>query len=137
MLWRWGPALRYNFRLGRGVARRGSAPAWGAGGRRCESSRPDQTIFRIAATRGYFFVERPVGQGRQRRGRRSSKVVAPTRCETPMSASDSIPARPITTLIPAGLHYQEAQILAPVRAGDRVENYQTTRVAKDGARKQI
>ncbi len=54
-----------------------------------------------------------------------------------MSASDSIPARPITTLIPAGLHYQEAQILAPVRAGDRVENYQTTRVAKDGARKQI
>src|SRR5260221_636311 len=62
-------------------------------------------------------LKRPVGQGRQRRGRRSNKVVAPTRCETPMSASDSIPARPITTLIPAGLHYQEAQILAPVRAG--------------------
>ena len=32
---------RYNRRFGRGVAQPGSAPAWGAGGRKFESSRPD------------------------------------------------------------------------------------------------
>ena len=32
---------RYNPRFGRGVAQPGSAPAWGAGGRKFESSRPD------------------------------------------------------------------------------------------------
>ncbi len=34
-------ADRYNAKFGRGVAQPGSAPAWGAGGRKFESSRPD------------------------------------------------------------------------------------------------
>ncbi len=40
------PVLQYIFHitLHRGVAQPGSAPAWGAGGRRFESSRPDQII---------------------------------------------------------------------------------------------
>ena len=37
--------LAYNSRFGRGVAQPGSAPAWGAGGRKFESSRPDQFQF--------------------------------------------------------------------------------------------
>ena len=32
----------------RGVAQPGSAPAWGAGGRRFKSSRPDQLFYRTA-----------------------------------------------------------------------------------------
>ena len=45
--------------------------------------------------------------------------------------------RPITVIIPPELHHEEARILARVRAGERVEHYETTRVAKDGTRKRI
>jgi PAS domain S-box-containing protein len=45
--------------------------------------------------------------------------------------------RPITVIIPPELHYEEAQILARIRAGERVEHYVTTRVAKDGTRRKV
>jgi PAS domain S-box-containing protein len=45
--------------------------------------------------------------------------------------------RPIITIIPPELHHEEAEILAKIRAGKRVEHYVTTRVAKDGTRKRI
>jgi hypothetical protein len=37
------PAAYYNIHLIRGVAQPGSASAWGAGGRRFKSCRPDQS----------------------------------------------------------------------------------------------
>jgi PAS domain S-box-containing protein len=43
--------------------------------------------------------------------------------------------RPITVIIPPELHAEEAHILSKIRAGERVEHYVTTRVAKDGTRK--
>jgi PAS domain S-box-containing protein len=39
---------------------------------------------------------------------------------------------PIMRLIPPELHHEEAEILAKIRRGERVEHYQTRRVAKDG-----
>jgi len=45
--------------------------------------------------------------------------------------------RPITVIIPPDLHPEEADILSRIRAGQRVEHYVTTRVAKDGTRKKI
>jgi PAS domain S-box-containing protein len=51
--------------------------------------------------------------------------------------SAEIVGRPITTIIPPELHHEEAQILAQVRAGKRVEHYKTVRVAKDGTRKSV
>lgn len=45
--------------------------------------------------------------------------------------------RPITILIPPELHHEEAQILAKIKAGERVDNYQTTRITKGGTRKAV
>ena len=45
--------------------------------------------------------------------------------------------RPITTLIPAELMHEEAAILAKIRAGDRIDHFLTTRVAKDGSRRLV
>jgi len=45
--------------------------------------------------------------------------------------------RPITVVIPPELHHEEADILSRIRAGERVEHYVTTRVAKDGTRKKV
>ena len=45
--------------------------------------------------------------------------------------------RPITTIIPPELHHEEADILARIRAGERVEHYETVRLAKGGARLDI
>ena len=50
---------------------------------------------------------------------------------------EEIVGRPITTIIPPELHYEEADILAKVKAGERVEHYRTTRVAKNGVRKTV
>jgi PAS domain S-box-containing protein len=50
---------------------------------------------------------------------------------------EEIVGRPITVIIPPELHAEEAHILAKIRAGERVEHYVTTRVAKDGTRKKI
>ena len=40
--------------------------------------------------------------------------------------------RPITVIIPAQLHGEELQILARVRSGERVDHFETIRMAKDG-----
>lgn len=45
--------------------------------------------------------------------------------------------KPITTIIPPELHHEEAQILAKIRAGERVEHYETRRVAKDGTLRHV
>ncbi|HET9109030.1 MAG TPA: PAS domain S-box protein [Steroidobacteraceae bacterium] len=42
--------------------------------------------------------------------------------------------KPITTIIPPELHAQEIEILSRLRHGERIEHYETVRVAKDGHR---
>src|SRR5262249_25592198 len=49
------------------------------------------------------------------------------------SASEMI-GQPILRLIPPELHDEEARILAKLRAGERMEHYDTVRVTKDGRR---
>jgi len=48
--------------------------------------------------------------------------------------SDEALGQPITLIIPSELQAQEQQILAQVRQGERVEHYDTVRIAKDGRR---
>ena len=45
-----------------------------------------------------------------------------------------IVGKPITTIIPPELHSEEVEILARLRRGERVDHYETVRVAKDGRR---
>jgi PAS domain S-box-containing protein len=45
--------------------------------------------------------------------------------------------RPITVIIPPELHHEEAHILSRIRAGQPVDHFVTTRVAKDGTRKKV
>jgi len=45
--------------------------------------------------------------------------------------------QPILKLIPEQLQYEEAQILAKLRAGERIERYETVRKRKDGERLEI
>jgi PAS domain S-box-containing protein len=45
--------------------------------------------------------------------------------------------RPITTIIPPELQAEEVQILARLRAGERVDHFETMRVAKDGHRIEV
>jgi two-component system, chemotaxis family, CheB/CheR fusion protein len=47
-------------------------------------------------------------------------------------SADEAVGQPITFIIPAELQSEEAEILAKLRQGERVEHYETTRVAKDG-----
>jgi PAS domain S-box-containing protein len=47
------------------------------------------------------------------------------------TASEMI-GQPITRLIPPKLHGEEEQMLSRLRRGERIEHYETTRVAKDG-----
>jgi len=42
--------------------------------------------------------------------------------------------KPITIIIPAELHAEEREILAKIRAGERLEHFDTVRVAKSGRR---
>src|SRR4029079_8407201 len=51
--------------------------------------------------------------------------------------SEEMVGRPITVIIPPELHQEEAQLLAKIRKGERVEHYVTTRVAKDGTLKKV
>jgi PAS domain S-box-containing protein len=43
----------------------------------------------------------------------------------------------ITVIIPPELHDEEAEVLARLRRGERVEHFETTRVAKDGRRIEV
>jgi PAS domain S-box-containing protein len=45
--------------------------------------------------------------------------------------------KPITTIIPLELQAEEVQILARLRRGERMEHYETVRVAKDGRRIEV
>ena len=45
-----------------------------------------------------------------------------------------IVGKPITTIIPPELHAEEVEILARLRRGERIDHYETVRVAKDGRR---
>jgi PAS domain S-box-containing protein len=47
-------------------------------------------------------------------------------------AADEMIGQPILRLIPDELHYEEEQILRTLRAGDRVDHYETTRRKKNG-----
>ena len=48
--------------------------------------------------------------------------------------SDEIVGKPITTLIPLDLHHDEVGILRKIRAGERIEHFETVRVTKSGER---
>ncbi len=48
--------------------------------------------------------------------------------------AEEIVGRPITTIIPQELHGDEPRILAKIRAGERIEHFETVRVRKDGER---
>jgi PAS domain S-box-containing protein len=52
------------------------------------------------------------------------------------SAAEMI-GQPILRIIPEELHYEEVDILAKIRAGERIERYETTRMRKDGRRLEI
>jgi PAS domain S-box-containing protein len=47
---------------------------------------------------------------------------------------EEIIGQPITTIIPPELHAEEVAILARLRRGERIDHYETVRVAKDGRR---
>jgi PAS domain S-box-containing protein len=49
-------------------------------------------------------------------------------------APEEIIGKPITTIVPPELYDEEAEVLARLRRGERVEHFETTRVAKDGRR---
>jgi PAS domain S-box-containing protein len=47
---------------------------------------------------------------------------------------EEIVGRPITTIVPPELYAEEADVLARLRRGERVDHFETVRVAKDGRR---
>jgi PAS domain S-box-containing protein len=48
--------------------------------------------------------------------------------------AEEVIGKPITIIIPPELHGQESEILAKLRRGERIEHFDTVRVAKDGHR---
>jgi PAS domain S-box-containing protein len=51
--------------------------------------------------------------------------------------SEEMVGQPILRLIPKELYYEEDEILRKLRAGDRVDHYETVRVKKSGARLEV
>jgi PAS domain S-box-containing protein len=51
--------------------------------------------------------------------------------------ADEMIGQPILKLIPLELHHEEDHILSRLRRGERIEHYETTRVAKDGHRIEV
>ena len=51
--------------------------------------------------------------------------------------ADEMLGRHITTLIPPELHEEEERIIAQLASGERIEHYETVRIAKDGRRVDI
>jgi PAS domain S-box-containing protein len=45
--------------------------------------------------------------------------------------------KPITIIIPPELHAEEQQILQKIRRGERIDHFETTRIAKDGRRIEV
>ena len=52
-------------------------------------------------------------------------------------SAEEIVGQPVMRIVPPELHDEEARILAKIRAGERIEHFQTTRVAKDGRRVEV
>src|SRR4051812_12765959 len=52
-------------------------------------------------------------------------------------APEEIIGKSITTIVPTELHAEEADVLAHLRRGERVDHFETVRVAKDGRRVEI
>jgi PAS domain S-box-containing protein len=52
-------------------------------------------------------------------------------------SADEMVGHSILKLIPPDLHYEEAEILSKLRAGERIEHYETTRMTKSGIRIEI
>ena len=50
---------------------------------------------------------------------------------------EEIIGRPITTIIPPELHAEEVEILGRLRRGERIDHYETERIAKDGTRIEV
>src|SRR5258705_5578661 len=48
--------------------------------------------------------------------------------------SDEMVGQPITRIIPPELHGEEKEILSKIRRGERIDHYETVRIAKDGSR---
>jgi PAS domain S-box-containing protein len=52
-------------------------------------------------------------------------------------AREEMVGKPIYTIVPPELHPEEREILDKLRAGGRIEHYETVRVRRDGARRDI
>jgi PAS domain S-box-containing protein len=50
---------------------------------------------------------------------------------------EEIVGKPITTIVPPELYAEEEEVLARLRRGERVEHFETTRIAKDGRRIEV
>ncbi|MDB6108006.1 MAG: hypothetical protein JWO52_8005, partial [Gammaproteobacteria bacterium] len=51
--------------------------------------------------------------------------------------SQEMVGQPITTIIPPEFHYEETEILAKIRRGERIERYHAIRIHKEGRRLNI
>src|SRR5581483_8239454 len=52
-------------------------------------------------------------------------------------APEEVVGKPITIIIPPELHAEEARVLARLRAGERIEHFETVRVGRNGRRLEV